>query len=168
MFVLQSRESLGLESPLHWGEGRDSGQSQNVAQLLQVRSLRWKVSEIFTLFLFQEIKGETVDEDLQNLDPAFLQGMNLHNLVCRALLSVFRQFSQTWQFTTWWEHFIIILIALINYHFDHIVSIIILVIFANIYLGLQVREFEMEAGGSHLGILALADDTLAGLNDNDS
>jgi len=89
----ESRESLGLESPLQWGEGRDSGQSQNVAQLLQ------------------EIKGETVDEDLQNLDPAFLQGMNLHNLV---------------------------------------------------------REFEMEAGGSHLGILALADDTLAGLNDNDS
>ena len=35
-------------------------------------------------------------------------------------------------------------------------------------LGCQVREFEMEAGGSHLGILALADDTLAGLNDNDS
>ena len=34
---LQSHESLGLESPLHWGEGRDSGQSQNVAQLLQVR-----------------------------------------------------------------------------------------------------------------------------------
>jgi len=89
----ESRESLGLESPLHWGEGRDSGQSQNVAQLLQ------------------EIKGETVDEDLQNLDPAFLQGMNLHNLV---------------------------------------------------------REFEMDAGGSHLGILALADDTLAGLNDNDN
>jgi hypothetical protein len=52
-----------------------------------------------------------VDEDLQNLDPAFLQGMNLHNLV---------------------------------------------------------REFEMDAGGSHLGILALADDTLAGLNDNDN
>ena len=31
--------------------------------------------------LLQEIKGETMDDDLQNLDPAFLQGMNLHNLV---------------------------------------------------------------------------------------
>jgi len=105
-YILQSRESLGLESPLDWGEAtmarevavareaaRDNHTSQNVAQLLQ------------------EIKGETVDEDLQNLDPAFLQGMNLHNLV---------------------------------------------------------REFEMEAGGSHLGILALADDTLAGLHDPDS
>ena len=39
----QSRESLGLESPLHWGEGRDSGQSQNVAQLLQVNCCRLKV-----------------------------------------------------------------------------------------------------------------------------
>ena len=66
------------------------------------------------------------------------------------------------------EAFIIILKALIKFHFDHLVCIIILVIFANIYLRLQVREFEMEAGGSHLGILALADDTLAGLNDNDS
>jgi len=37
--------------------------SQNVAQLLQ------------------EMRGETMDDDLQNLDPAFLQGMNLHNLV---------------------------------------------------------------------------------------
>jgi len=92
----ESRDSLGLESPLHWGsENRNDNQSQsqNVAQLLQ------------------EIKGETVDEDLQNLDPAFLQGMNLHNLV---------------------------------------------------------REFEMEAGSSNLGILALADDTIGGLNDNDS
>ena len=68
-----------------------------------------------------------MDEDLQNLDPAFLQGMNLHNLV--------------------WTFFYI-LIAL------------------NLFF--KVREFEMDAGGSHLGILALADDTLAGLNDNDN
>lgn len=31
--------------------------------------------------LLNEIKHETVDDDLQNLDPGFLQGMNLHNLV---------------------------------------------------------------------------------------
>ena len=37
--------------------------SQNVAQLLQ------------------DMKEEAMDDDLQNLDPAFLQGMNLHNLV---------------------------------------------------------------------------------------
>jgi len=72
------------------GDVQNSG-GQNVAQLLQ------------------EMRGEqVVDEDLQNLDPAFLQGMNLHNLV---------------------------------------------------------RELEMEAGGSNLGILALADDSvLGGLN----
>ena len=27
------------------------------------------------------MKEEAMDDDLQNLDPAFLQGMNLHNLV---------------------------------------------------------------------------------------
>lgn len=31
--------------------------------------------------LLIDIKHETVDDDLQNLDPGFLQGMNLHNLV---------------------------------------------------------------------------------------
>ena len=31
--------------------------------------------------LLQEMKEETMDDDLQNLDPAFLQGMNLHSLV---------------------------------------------------------------------------------------
>ena len=83
--------------------------------------------------MVQEIKGETVDEDLQNLDPAFLQGMNLHNLVR--------------------------IPPLINRRIEQI---------SLQFLLAQVREFEMEAGGSHLGILALADDTLAGLNDNDS
>eukprot|EP00092_Neocalanus_flemingeri_P019429 GFUD01021047.1.p1 GENE.GFUD01021047.1~~GFUD01021047.1.p1 ORF type:complete len:406 (+),score=100.38 GFUD01021047.1:169-1386(+) len=52
---------------LDWGSDTvshsHSQASQNVAQLLQ------------------EMKGETMDDDLQNLDPAFLQGMNLHNLV---------------------------------------------------------------------------------------
>ena len=87
----------------------------------------------------QEIKGETVDEDLQNLDPAFLQGMNLHNLVCPPFLFTYSDY------------------------FDE------LEISHNIYVTfIQVREFEMDSGGSHLGILALADDTLAGLNDNDS
>ena len=70
-----------------------------------------------------------MDEDLQNLDPAFLQGMNLHNLV--------------------WAFFYILI------DFEP-------------FLFFKVREFEMDAGGSHLGILALADDTLAGLNDNDN
>lgn len=58
--------------------------------------------------LLNDIKHETVDDDdLQNLDPGFLQGMNLHNLV---------------------------------------------------------REFEMETGaGSELNLLALADDSLNGL-----
>ena len=27
------------------------------------------------------MKEDSMDDDLQNLDPAFLQGMNLHNLV---------------------------------------------------------------------------------------
>jgi len=31
--------------------------------------------------LLNDIKHEAVDDDLQNLDPGFLQGMNLHNLV---------------------------------------------------------------------------------------
>jgi deoxynucleotidyltransferase terminal-interacting protein 1 len=31
--------------------------------------------------LFNDIKHESVDDDLDNLDPGFLQGMNLHNLV---------------------------------------------------------------------------------------
>lgn len=31
--------------------------------------------------LLIDIKHETMDDDLQNLDPGFLQGMNLHNLV---------------------------------------------------------------------------------------
>jgi len=31
--------------------------------------------------LFNDIKHESVDDDLDNLDPCFLQGMNLHNLV---------------------------------------------------------------------------------------
>jgi hypothetical protein len=52
---------------LDWGTdtvGHSHSQpSQNVAQLLQ------------------EMKEEAMDDDLQNLDPAFLQGMNLHNLV---------------------------------------------------------------------------------------
>lgn len=57
--------------------------------------------------LLNDIKHETVDDDLQNLDPGFLQGMNLHNLV---------------------------------------------------------REFEMDTGnGSELNLLALADDSLNGL-----
>jgi len=57
------------EMSLDWGADTVSTQqshsqaSQNVAQLLQ------------------EMRGETMDDDLQNLDPAFLQGMNLHNLV---------------------------------------------------------------------------------------
>ena len=36
---LQSRESLGIESPLHWGDSRGDNNShnQNVAQLLQVQ-----------------------------------------------------------------------------------------------------------------------------------
>ena len=42
--------------------------------------------------LSQEIKGETVDEDLQNLDPAFLQGMNLHNLVCPPFLFTYSDY----------------------------------------------------------------------------
>jgi len=31
--------------------------------------------------LLNDIKHETMDDDLQNLDTGFLQGMNLHNLV---------------------------------------------------------------------------------------
>jgi len=31
--------------------------------------------------MFSDMKHEAVDDDLQNLDPGFLQGMNLHNLV---------------------------------------------------------------------------------------
>jgi len=69
------REELTLEEDLKRGKGRkdeelildrlicEADPGANVAQLLN------------------EIKHEAVDDDLQNLDPGFLQGMNLHNLV---------------------------------------------------------------------------------------
>ena len=55
--------SLDWGADSHTVSHSHSQATQNVAQLLQ------------------EMKGEMMDEDLQNLDPAFLQGMNLHNLV---------------------------------------------------------------------------------------
>ena len=52
-------------------------------------NLKWEAGNCL---FSQEIKGETVDEDLQNLDPAFLQGMNLHNLVCPPFLFTYSDY----------------------------------------------------------------------------
>ena len=60
--IMRSSES---ELSLDWGADTVTDQGNNVVELLR------------------EIKGETdnMDDDLQNLDPAFLHGMNLNSLV---------------------------------------------------------------------------------------
>ena len=60
--IMRSSES---DLSLDWGADNVTDQGSNVVELLR------------------EIKGETdnMDDDLQNLDPAFLHGMNLNSLV---------------------------------------------------------------------------------------
>ena len=60
--IIRSSES---DLSLDWGADNVTDQGSNVVELLR------------------EIKGETdnMDDDLQNLDPAFLHGMNLNSLV---------------------------------------------------------------------------------------
>jgi len=54
--------------------------SQSHSQANTVSQSHSQTSQNVVQFL-QEMKEDSMDDDLQNLDPAFLQGMNLHNLV---------------------------------------------------------------------------------------
>ena len=114
MFFLSSLVSLSVLS-LH-STGEREGTPAKVKMLRNC--CRWKTSnekqEKYICLFSQEIKGETVDEDLQNLDPAFLQGMNLHNLVCSPFLYFYILTILIWNFTTWLKPFIIVLM---KFHF---------------------------------------------------
>jgi len=69
------REELNLDDEMRWRGGKNDDELR-LDRLICEADPGTNVAE-----LLNDIKHETVDDDLQNLDPGFLQGMNLHNLV---------------------------------------------------------------------------------------
>lgn len=69
------REELNLEEEMKRGKGRKE-EEMSLDRLICEPDPGTNVAQ-----LLNDIKHETMDDDLQNLDPGFLQGMNLHNLV---------------------------------------------------------------------------------------
>jgi len=73
-------QSHGQTESVNQAHSQTGNVNQPHSQTTSVSQSHSQTSQNVVQFL-QEMKEDSMDDDLQNLDPAFLQGMNLHNLV---------------------------------------------------------------------------------------